>query len=256
MLDALDDNPYDTRVLAAIVRVDDLLVRFDPTADDARLVASEGVELARRIRTLEPTNVRFVVAQLGALEMDATARAVAGDGVSAVARFREALAVARVGARMEPDNLDNARVVAYMQNRVGDGLMFIDDAAGAERSYRESIAVLEDINAQAPWEASIIDLGWSHYDLGSALEVLGRRAEALHEYEAAIGIVEELAGVADNTEASSLLGGALVAAAELDRSDRERTRRRAARAIELLERVPHRTDAMMQTLQQARALLQ
>jgi len=256
MLDAADDDPYDTRVLAALARADDLLVRYDPTAFDALLVASEAVELARRIRTLEPTNVRFVITQLGALEMDATARALAGDGEHAIARFREALAAAREAARMEPDNPDNARAVAYMHNRVGDGLMFNGDNVGAEHSYRESIAVLEEIDAHAPWEGSRIDLGSSHHDRGTALEELGRRAEALHEYEATIEIAEELAREADNTEASALLAGALVAAARLDRSDRERTRRRAARAIELLERVPHRTSPMADTLEQARALLQ
>ncbi|HWB74678.1 MAG TPA: hypothetical protein VG755_06975, partial [Nannocystaceae bacterium] len=256
MLDALDDAPYDSRVLAALVRADDLMVRYDPRAFDALFLASEAAELARRIRALEPDNVRFVIAQLGALEMQATALGLAGDGVEALARFREALAVTELAARMEPDNLDNARAVAYMQNRVGDCLFDNGDFSGAERSYRESITVLEGVNRLAPWEGSRVDLGASHFDRGLALEELGRRDDALAEYAAAIAIGEELAQRGEDTEAAGLLAEALVAAAMLERSDRERTRARATRAVALLERVPHHTSAMADTLRLARELLQ
>lgn len=254
LLGAADEDPYDHRVLAALVRVDDLLVRYDPAAFDALHVAAEAVELSRRVRALEPTNMRFVVAQQGALEVDATARALAGDGESALSRFREALAVAREGARMEPDNHDNARAVSYLHNRVGDCLMMLRDFAAAEASYRESIAMLEQINAEAPFEASRIDLGASHHDRGSALEGLGRNAEALREYEATIAMMTELAGDGDNTDANGVLAEALIGAASLD-TDRQRVRERATQAIALLERTPHRNIYLEEVLQRARALL-
>lgn len=255
MLDALDDDPYDSRVLAALVRADDLVLRYDPGALDALLVASEAVDLSRRIRALEPTNVRFVIAQLGALEMQATALALVGERTESLARYREGLGVAETIARMEPDNVDNVRAVAYMHDRVGDCQMLNGDPAAAELSYRESIALLEQVNASAPWEGSRIDLGSSHTDRGSALEALGRRADAMQEYEAAIAIGEGLTHVDGDTVTNAQLAEALVAAADLGREDRERSRRRAARAIELLEGAPHLTNGMAETLDSARALL-
>lgn len=256
MLEAIEDDPYDSRVVAALVRADDLVVRYDPTAFDALFIASEAAELSRRIRALEPTNVRFVIAQLGALEVQGTALAFAGDGVEALTRYREALATTELAARMEPDNPDNLRAVAYMHNRVGDCLADNGDFSGAERSYRESIAVLEAVNAYAPWDGAIVDLGASHYDRGLALEELGRRDDALREYEAAIAIGEQLARTSDDTVTAGMLAQALVAAAMLDRSDRERRRARAARAIALLEHVPHLTSTMAESRRLARALLQ
>lgn len=256
MLDALDQNPYDTRVLVELLRVDGFVVRLDVLAFDACLVAAEAVELARRLRAIEPTNVRFVAAQLGALEVDASARGLAGDGEGAVAGYREALAVARVAARMEPDNLESARVVAYMHDRVGDGLYSTGDLRGAVRSYSEAIAAYEAIVARVPEDSSRGDLVATHYDRGTALEDLGRRDDALLEYESAIALGEALAGDSEDAESTAFLARALVAAALLDPSDRERVRRRAARAIELLEPMHERSTPMVEALQEARELLQ
>ncbi len=256
MLNAVEDNPYDTRLLVELLRVDDRVVRLDLLAPDARDVAAEAVDLARRLRAIEPTNVRFVAAQLGALEVDAAARGVCGDREGALVRFREALAVARVASRLEPENLESARVVAYMLNRVGDGEYSVDDFAGAERSYRASIAAYEAIDARAPSQSARIDIVSGHFDLGAALEIQKRKAEAIREYEIVIELGEQMIALAENTEPHGYVARALVSAAMLDKRDRALVRRRAARAIALLEPLPELNSAMAEALHDARTLLQ
>ncbi len=257
MLDALDDNPYDTRALLELVRVDDKVVRLDFHAADARMITGEACELVRRLRAIDPTNLEFLRAQLAALETDGVARGLAGDTRGGMAGFHEALATARLAAELEPDNLEAQRTVPYMLNRVGDAQYIAQDVVAATASYRAALDELVRLEARTPTPSGQQDLVHLHYDLGGALDLLGRRREAMAEYDAAIASGDALLRDGENVDVASWVAMASIASAQLvGRQDREQGRRRAARAIDLLERMSARSEEMEVALHEARALLQ
>jgi tetratricopeptide (TPR) repeat protein len=118
-----------------------------------------------------------------------------GEGVAALAAYREALEIRHAVVLADPAGSQWQRDLSVSHDRIGDVLLGQGDGRGALASYREALSIRQALMQKGPPSTQARrDLSVSHTKIGDGLLAQGDGTGALASYREGLAISDALAG--------------------------------------------------------------